>query len=145
MASPISMKMGVTAPPTVSTTVAVVTQSEMGTFVPSFTVGVTMSTSVPTSPHPQVRPRLDDRFITMQNLYREQPYGMPTLMMANLHNNASAFTDHVNSFTPFNTHNPSSSSIFCRNALPTLTTKSMMLFRQLMDDSYHEIVNLLTQ
>jgi len=81
----------------------------------------------------------------MQNLSREQPYGMPTSMMANLHNNASAFADHANPFTPFNTHRPSSSSIFGRNAPPALTTKSMMSLRQQMDESNHEMVNLLTQ
>jgi len=40
----------------------------MGTFVPPFTGGIPMSTSVPISPHPQVRARLDDRFITMMNV-----------------------------------------------------------------------------
>jgi len=81
----------------------------------------------------------------MRNLSWEQPYGMPTLMMANLHNNVSAFTDHANPFTQFNTHSHSSSSIFGRSALPSLTTESMMLLRQQMDESNHEMVNLLTQ
>jgi len=106
MAMPISTDMGVAAPATVSTTDVPMTQPEMGTFEPPFTVGVPVSTSVPISPHPQVRSRLDDRFITMQNLSREQPYGMPTSMMASLHNNASTFADHVNPFTPYNAHNP---------------------------------------
>jgi len=92
-----------------------------------------MSTGVPTSPHPQVRPRLDDRYVTMQSLSREQPYGMPTSMMANLHNNAFAPVNHVNPFTLFNTHSPSSSSFFGRSSLPALITQSMMLFRQQMD------------
>jgi hypothetical protein len=65
-------------------------------------------------------------------------------MMANLHN-TPAFTEHANPFTPFNKHSPSSSSVFGRSALPTLTTESMMLFRQQMDESNHEMVNLLTQ
>jgi len=60
------------------------------------------------------------------------------------HNNL-AFTEHANPFTPFNTHSHSSSSIFCKNAPPALTTKSIMLFRQQMNDSDHEMVNLLTQ
>ena len=113
MATPVSKDMGVIAPATVSTTDAPMTQPEMGTFVPPFTVGVLVSTSVPISPHPQVRARLDDRFIIVQNLYREQPYGMLTSMMASLHNNASTFADHANPFTPNNAHSPSSSSIFC--------------------------------
>jgi len=54
-------------------------------------------------------------------------------------------TDHVNPLTSFNTHSPSSSSVFGRNALPALTTKSMMMFRKQMDERNHEMVNLLTQ
>jgi len=99
----------------------------MGTFVPPFTIGVHVSTSIPTSPHPQVMAKLDDRFITMQNLFREQPYGMPTSMMTSLHNNASMFTDHANPFTSYNAHSPSSSSIFGRNAPPALITDSTSL------------------
>jgi len=65
-------------------------------------------------------------------------------MMENLHNNP-AFAEHANPFTPFNTHSFSSSSVFGRNAPPVLTIESMMLFRQQMDESNHEMVNLLTQ
>jgi len=65
-------------------------------------------------------------------------------MMENLHN-IPTFTEHVNPFTSLNTHSPSSSSVFGRSALPALTTESMMLFRQQMDESNHEMVNLLTQ
>jgi hypothetical protein len=72
-------------------------------------------------------------------------YGMPTTMMANVHNSASAFADQANPFTMHNAHSPSSSSIFGRNSLPQLTTYSMNLFKQQMDESNHEMVNLLTQ
>jgi len=65
-------------------------------------------------------------------------------MMKNLHN-IPAFTEHANPFTPFNTHSPSSSSVFGISTLPALTIVSMMLFRQQMDESNHEMVNLLTQ
>jgi len=116
----------------------------MGAFVPPFIVGVHVSTSVPTYPNPQVRARFDDRVINMQNFSKDQPYGMPTSMMENLHNNP-AFIEHVNPFTPFNKHSPSSSNVFGRNASPALTTKSMMLFMQQMDESNHEMVNLLIQ
>jgi hypothetical protein len=44
-----------------------------------------------------------------------------------------------------NVHSPSSSSIFGRNTLPPLTTDSMNVLRQQMDESNHEMVNLLTQ
>ena len=37
------------------------------------------------------------------------------------------------------------SSIFGRNTLPVLTTDSMNLLRQQMDENNHEMVNLLTQ
>lgn len=116
-----------------------------GNFWPPFTTGVPVSTSFSASPYPLVRVGFDDRFITMQNLSRDQTYGMLTSMMENFHKNASAFADHANPFTPFNTNSPSSSSIFPINAPPALTTKSMMSLRQQMDESNHEMVNLLTQ
>jgi len=81
-----------------------------------------MSNNVPTSSYHQVKPRLNDRYVTMQSFPREQPYGMSTSMMANLDNNVYAPIDHVNPFTPFNTYSPSSSSVFGRSSLPTLTT-----------------------
>jgi len=103
-----------------------------------------VSTSVPTSPNPQVRIKFDDRFINTQKSSRDQPYGMSTSMMANLHN-IPAFTEHANPFTLFNTHSPWCSSVFWRSALLALTTKSMMLFRKQMDESNHEMVKMLTQ
>jgi len=116
----------------------------MGTFVPPFTTGVPMSISVPSSPNSQVRTRSDDNVINTQNYSKNQPYSMPTSMMENFHNNPS-FTEHENPFPPFNSHSPSSSSVFGRNAPPAITTESMILFRQQMDESNHEMVNLLTQ
>jgi len=61
MAMPVSTEMGVTAPPTAAT----MTQQELGTVVPPFTASIPMSTSIPISPHPHVRARIDDRFIAM--------------------------------------------------------------------------------
>jgi len=58
-----------------------------------------VSSNIPASPYPQVRAKLYDMFITMHNLSMEQPYGMPTSLMENFHNNASAFADHANPFT----------------------------------------------
>jgi len=81
----------------------------------------------------------------MQNHPRVQPYGMSTSIMANLHNSVSAFADQVNPFTMHNIHSPSSSSIFGRNTLPVFTTYSINVLRQQMDESNHEMVNLLTQ
>ena len=144
MAMSVSKEMRVTASTTAPTITSPMTQSEMGTFVPPFTVGVPVSTNVPTSRNPQVRARFEDRVINMNNFSKDQSYGMPTSMMANLHSNP-AFTGHANPFTPFNTHSSSSSSVFGRNAPPTLTTESVMLFKQQIDKSNHEMVNLLTQ
>ena len=91
-----------------------------------------------------MRTKFDERGINTQNSSRDQPYGIPTSMMTNLHN-IPAFTEHANSFTPFKTHSHSCSSVFGRSALLALTTVSMMLFRQQMDERNHEMVNLLTQ
>jgi len=55
------------------------------------------------------------------------------------------FADQVNPFTIHNAHSPSSSIIFGRNSLPALTTESMRSSRQQMDESNHELINLLTQ
>ena len=54
--------------------------------MPPFTVDVPVSTSVPTSPNPQAMTRFDDRVINTHNFSRDQPYNMPTSMMANSHN-----------------------------------------------------------
>jgi hypothetical protein len=70
---------------------------------------------------------------------------MPTSMMANVYNSASVFVDQANPFTMHNVHSPSSSSIFGQKTLPPLTTASMNMLRQQMDESNHKMVNLLTQ
>ena len=138
MAMPVSTEMGATV-----STSSPMTRPEMGIVIPPFIVGVPSTTSIPSSP--LVRPRLDDRNTNMQNILREQPYGMQTSMMANVHNSAFAFADEANPFTMHNKHSPSSSSIFGRNTLPPLTTDSMNLLRQQMNESNHEMLNLLTQ
>jgi len=78
--------------------------------VPPFTAGVPSTTSFPSSS--LIRPRLDDRHTNVQNLSKEQTYGMLTSMMANVHNSASAFPEQENLFTTHTIHSPSSSSIF---------------------------------
>jgi len=119
MGANVSTAMGVIAPPIVSTTAAAMTQPEMETFMPPFTTSIHVSTTVPMSPHHQVRARLDDRFIAMQNFIMpmtnmEQPYGMPTSMMASLHNNASTFAYYAIPFTPYNANNPLGSSVLVK-------------------------------
>jgi len=61
MAMPVLTEMGVTAPTTAPNVTDQMTQPEMRTFVPPFTAGAPVSTSVPSSPSPQVRTRFDDR------------------------------------------------------------------------------------
>jgi len=143
MAMPGSTDMGVTAPSTVSTSTQM-TRPEMGTVIPPFTAGVPSTTNMPSSNAPSNKPRSDDRNVNIHNVSREQPYGMPTSMMENVHNSASVFADQANSLIMHNVHSPSSSSTFGRNTLP-LITDSMNLLRQQMDESNHEMVNLLTQ
>jgi len=53
MAMPVSTEMGVTAFTTTPTITTAMTQPKIGTFVPSITAGVPMSTSIPVSPNPQ--------------------------------------------------------------------------------------------
>jgi len=141
MAMPGSTDMGVTAPSSVSTSTQM-TRPEMGTVIPPFTAGVPSTTSMPSSSAPSNRSRSDDRNVNIQNISREQPYGMPTSMMANVHNSATVFVDQANPFVMHNVHSPSSSSTFGRNTLP-LTTDSMNLLRQQIDESNHEMVNFL--
>jgi len=120
------------------------TRPEMGTVIPPFTAGVPSISSMPSSSAPSNRPKSDDQNVNIQNISREQPNGMPTSMMANVHNSASVFADQANPFVMHNVHSPSSSSTFGRNTLP-LTTNSMNLLRKQMDESNHEMINLLTQ
>jgi hypothetical protein len=117
---------------------------EMGTVIPPFTAGVPSTTTKPSSSALSNRPKSNDRNVNIQNVSREQPYGMPTSIMTNVHNSASVCADQANSFVMHNVHSPSSSSTFGQNTLP-LTTDSMNLLRQQMDESNHEMVNLLTQ
>jgi len=66
---------------------------EMGTVIPPFTAGGPSTTSLLGSSAPSNRPRFDDRNVNIQNISREQLYGIPTSMMANVHNSASIFAD----------------------------------------------------
>jgi len=100
----------------------------MGIVIPPFTASVPSTTSIPSTSAPSNRPRLDDRNVNIQNVSREQPYGMPTLMMANVHNSDSIFDDQGNPFVMHNVCSPLSYSTFSPNPIP-LTTNSMNLLR----------------
>jgi len=101
MAMPVSSDMGVTTPSTVSTS-APLTRPEMGNVIPLFTVGVPSTTNIPSTSAPSNKPRLDDRNVNMQNVLREQLYGMSTSTVASVHNSASIFEEQAN---PFVMHN----------------------------------------
>jgi len=126
------------------------TQSGVGAFMPPFSTSIPMSTSIHVSSHAQIMSRLDDRFVAMQKFTmsmtkRNEPYGMPTSMIAGLENNASIFGDSVIPFTPYHANIPSPFSIHGQNTPQTLTTNSLMSLRQQMDGSNHDMVNMLTQ
>ena len=93
MAMLVSTETGVTTPSTVSTS-SPMKRQKMGTFVLQFSAGIPSTTNIPSSLF--VRPKLEDRTTNMQNHSREQPYRMPTSIMANVHNSASAFADQAN-------------------------------------------------
>jgi len=76
MAMPGSAEMRVTSPSTVSTSTQM-RRSKMGTVIPPFTVGVPSTTSMLSTSAPSNRPRLDDWNVNVQNISREQLYGMP--------------------------------------------------------------------
>ena len=114
------------------------------------TTSIHVSTNIHVSPHAHIRATLNDKFIAMQNFNmpvttKEQPYGIPTSMMAGLQNNSSIFSDNVIPFTPYNANIPSTSSVPGRNATQALTTYSMMSLRKQMDESNHVMVNMLTK
>ena len=83
---------------------------------------------------------------------REQPYGMPTSVMANLQNVGSTFSEpaaNINSpiqRSGINTGR-ANQALGQRHPvqLPTLTNNSAAEWRQQMDESNHEMVQMLTQ
>ena len=85
---------------------------------------------------------------------REQPYGMPTLLMESLHNVASIFSETVVNITsPLQGsgsgvnvgQNNQSLGLGYQTQMPNLTTNSAAVWRQHMDESNHDMVQMLTQ
>ena len=78
-----------------------------------------------------------------QGASRNYPYGMPTAMMQGLQTSASLFTETAPGvYVPNNTGTFGSAT---RNNTPTLTNTALAAMRQQMDDSNHDMVNMLTQ
>jgi len=75
--------------------------------------------------------------------YRNQPYGVPSSFMVGLHTNPSSFSKSLNAI-----HSPCfhpGVGFPGSNPQQTLTNASIMALRQQMDDTNHEMVNMLTQ
>ena len=85
---------------------------------------------------------------------REQPYGMPTSVMASLHNASSAFSEPVvNVTSPLQGsgsginvgRNSQPLGIGYSTQMPNLTTNSASYLRQQMDEGNHDMVQTLAQ
>jgi hypothetical protein len=69
---------------------------------------------------------------------------MPTAMMAGLHTNPSIFYENaLGPFSPVNQNMALGSAN--RNTFPAINSTSLMSMRQQMDESNHDMVNMLTQ
>ncbi|WJX24020.1 hypothetical protein P8452_13183 [Trifolium repens] len=78
-----------------------------------------------------------------QGSSRNYPYGMPTSMMQGLQTSASLFTESAPGvFVPTNQIVSGSAT---RNGNPSLTNNALNALRQQMDESNHDMVNMLTQ
>jgi hypothetical protein len=74
---------------------------------------------------------------------RNYLYGMHTTLMQGLQSNPSLFSKTApGAFSPNNQHMATGSA--ARNNMPTLTNTSLMSMRQQMDESNHDMVNMLT-
>ncbi|KAK2363144.1 hypothetical protein QL285_088154 [Trifolium repens] len=78
-----------------------------------------------------------------QGANRNYQYGMPTTMMQGLQTGSSLFSEAAPGvFVP---NNQGVSGSATRNNVPALTNTALMAMRQQMDDSNHDMVNMLTQ
>jgi len=74
---------------------------------------------------------------------RNQLYGMPSSFMTGLHTNPSSFLESLNAM-----HSPlfhPRVGFLGSNPQQSLTNASLVALRQQMEDTNHEIVNMLTQ
>ena len=78
-----------------------------------------------------------------QGTNRNYQYGMPATMMQGLQTGSSLFSETAPGvFVP---NNQTVSGSATRNHMPALTNTALMAMRQQMDDSNHDMVNMLTQ
>lgn len=148
----------------IGTNEPILTLVTSATLMPWVMVSLPAATSIPTTPRsthtaigdPMPSYRLG---FTMPLVYRDFLYGMPTAMVAGLHSNASMYEDNNATITsPLNSYVASGSTIgnpsqitqhegtgFSLPDTYTITTNSMLSIRQQMDESNHEMVNMLIQ
>src|ERR1043165_1572562 len=79
------------------------------------------------------------------NRPRNPSYGMPTSFMAGLQTSTSNASPQLGSGSGVNQFLTNNQGLGGYSALPTLTTENQMAFRQLMDDSNHNIIGVLAQ
>lgn len=90
---------------------------------------------------------------------RDHPFGMSTAVMGGLHTNSSMFSNnaivvqsplnhHLASGyainNPIQFHQPQVGTMFASQPFPSITTGSIPVMRQQMDENNHEMVNMLT-
>ena len=79
------------------------------------------------------------------NRIRSSSYGMPTSFMAGLHNSTSNSSPQLGSGSGANQFMTNNQGSVGYSTLPILTTDNQLAFRQLMDDSNHNMIGVLAQ
>src|ERR1044072_3245838 len=79
------------------------------------------------------------------NRPRNPSYGMPTSFMAGLQTSTSNASPQLGSGSGVNQFLTSNQGSVGYNTLPILTTENQLAFRQLMDDSNHNMIGVLAQ
>src|ERR1051325_8959233 len=135
-----------------SSTSSVATNGASGMTTNSSTLGNTGTTGYPAgfvppsgtqahfaTPPPTRTPGFDS------NRPRNLSYGMPTSFMAGLHTSTSNSSPQFGSGSGANQFMTNTQGSVGHNTLPILTTENQMAFRQLMDDSNHNMIGVLAQ
>ena len=77
------------------------------------------------------------------NRTRNSSYGMPTSFMAGLHNSTSNSSPQLGSGSGANQFMTNNQGSVGYSIMPILTTDNQLAFRQLMDDSNHNMIGVL--
>ncbi|CAI8582926.1 unnamed protein product [Vicia faba] len=79
------------------------------------------------------------------NRTRNSSYGMPTSFMVGLHNSTSNSSPQLGSGSGANQFMTNNQGSVGYSTMPILTTENQLAFRQLMDDSNHNMIGVLAQ